>query len=170
MPTDRSDQVYFRYLATAEKFDYFVLGIAVALVGYLGADLEVSKLGLSTSGLEAIAAGLFLVASISGFMRLEANISLLKVMHRRLYSEESVGALADAASSGKRVLNTSTGVALNPMEAARKHLWHRAGVEVTEDMLDSIQASSSFWYSARNGALLLGLLLLLISKVLPAYL
>jgi len=170
MATERSDQIYSAYLATAEKFDYFVVAVALGLVGYVGADLEITRIGLSSAGLEAISAGLLLLGAFAGFRRLEANISLLKIMHKRLYSEESAGAIADASRKGEQLLNTSTGEVLSTEAAAEKYVWHRTGVEVTSELLDSLATSSSRWYTARNFFILAGLTVLILSKVLPAYL
>ena len=170
MTTKRSDQVYQHYLVASEKFDYFVLGVSIALVGYLAADLEPTALGLTSSGLQAFAAGAFLISSFSGFKRVESHVVLLKTMYSRLYSEESAGALAQVASSGRQAVNTSTGRSLTPNEALQQYYFHSVGAEVTSEWLETAVKRSGRWYMVRNLFLLGGLALLLASKLLPIYL
>lgn len=160
---ERSDRTYWSWLESATKFDYFVTGLAFALVGYLGADLEV---GVGLGLLEPIAAVLLLGSGVAGLKRIETTLQVLKFMHRRLAEEESAGALMGAGPG--TLLNHSTGEVLSPEEVRQKYVMHRAGVEVIGEKLERESDRSGFWYNVRNGLLVLGLLCLIASKVLPA--
>lgn len=169
MSTDRSDTVYGYWREASEKFDYFVTGLALALVGYLGADMNSVRIGVTPEGMQAIAAVLLLLSAGAGLKRLEVSVAIYKIMHMRLYSEESAGAIGAAAAGGGTLYNASTGAYVSPEHAAYQYHYHRAGVQVTKEQLDGLVASATRWYSVRNGFLMAGLVVLVSSRVLPAY-
>jgi hypothetical protein len=55
MATERSDKVLLEWKQSIEKFDYYVLGIAVALFAYSAKDFSAQPLGLNATTVEAAA-------------------------------------------------------------------------------------------------------------------
>ncbi|NOT09866.1 MAG: hypothetical protein HOP28_16860 [Gemmatimonadales bacterium] len=170
MSTDRSDRVYFSWLDSAAKFDYYVTGVALALVGFLGATFTIGRFGLNPSTLELGALGAFLAATIVGFKHLESQVSFLSAMHRRLYEEESAGAIASAASQGRTMLNTSTGRVYSTLQLVEQLYSHKVGTTAASERLDELVVILKRRYRNRNAFLLGGFCLLVLARILPAIL
>lgn len=169
MGTERSDQIYQNWLESSMKFDYFVAGVAFALVGYVVGTLEVAEISVSAESLTALAAIVLLGSGVAGLKRIETVVTVLRVMHRLIYSQESQGALADVATSGRTALNKATGGILTPEEALKRAMFYRKREEISSGNLDKISARARQWYRARNWLLGGGLLILIAARVLPAY-
>ena len=168
MPTERSDVVYGYWREASDKFDYFVAGVTGALVAYLGQNLKPVRIGANPSSLELLAMLLLLGATIMAFKRIETNIQLFKVMHRRLYAEESRGTLIEAALKGPG-LNASTGDVFTPAQMLSQASTHAVETKVIARVLDDLASETSRYYTWRNRLLLNGFAVLVFARVLPAY-
>ena len=169
MSIERSDRIYLTYLEASQKFDYFVAGVGLALVGYLGARFEAVPIGWNPSTIELGAIAALLASAVAGLKRIETNVTLLGVMHKRLYEEEAAGALTGAAGGGGPGLNKATGEVLSLAELLYKAKYHEVGAEVIAETLRELARWSVFWYRARNTLLLLGLGLLVLGRIAIGY-
>ena len=169
MSDNRSDKLFASYLEASQRFDYFVVGAAVALVGYLGARFAAVRLGWNPATIELASLGSLLAAVVCGLKRIETYVEVMKLNQKRLLEEESVGSLTSAAASGAPALNHSTGEILGPGQLMYKAEYHKVGVEVLSEMLDKEAKWSGYWYRARDFFLVLGLLLLVLARVAQAY-
>jgi hypothetical protein len=169
MSTERSDRAYAAYVEALQKFDYFVVGVSLALVAYLGATLRAIPLGWNAPAIELAAIVSFLLSAIAGLKRVEAIVTLLGAMQKRLYEEEAAGALTKAAASGGPALNESTGQVMGAAALMFQAQYHRAGVGVITKHQESIGARSGFWYRSRDFFLVLGLALLVFARIIAAY-
>src|SRR5258706_12601462 len=120
MTGDRSDKAYEWWLNASDKLDYFVAGVALALVGYLASTFRPEPLGLDPKSVELVAILAILGSAILALKRIEATVVLLKSMHTHLASNESVGKLTIAASKGEPLINERTGWTMDPGSAIRK--------------------------------------------------
>lgn len=170
MTTERSDAVWDAWRDSSDKFDYFVTGLALALVGYLGADLEPVRLGLNSATVEVASVLSFLGAAITGLLRIETNVSVLGATQRRVYLEEMAGSMTDAALKPGTHLNTATG---EVMTAATASLRAQAATQAAGKVGEKLETEadrSEHLYTARTWLLSGGLVLLIVSRILPAYL
>lgn len=150
MGTERSDQIYQNWLESSMRFDYFVAGVAFAVSGYVVGTLEVAEISVSAESLTALAAIVLLGSGVAGLKRIATVVTVLRVMHRLTYSQESQGALAGVANSGRTALNKATGETITSEGAMRKAMFYRMGEEIASENLDRITARAGGWYRARN--------------------
>jgi hypothetical protein len=167
--TDRSDKAYEHWLDAAQKFDYFVTGVCLALVGYLASTLHPSRIGFDSQTLELASVIAILAAAFCGLKRIEATVTALGAAQRRLYREESAGSLAAAASKGDVLLNQSTGEVLTADDALARAQVHRSAVPVVKSAQDQSASASEQWYDWRNRLLIGGLFALVAARVWGAY-
>jgi hypothetical protein len=169
MSTERSDQLYAHYLEAAQKFDYFVTGVSLALVGYLGQALHPANIGWNPATIELLSIVTLLGSAVSGLKRIETNVTLIGVSHRRLYEQEAAGSAASAALSGGAAINKSTGEVFSAAQLVYKARYYQVGAEVTKEKLDKLATESGRWYRVRNASLIVGLGLLILSRILPTF-
>ncbi|MFP3480493.1 hypothetical protein SB780_37200, partial [Burkholderia sp. SIMBA_057] len=79
MENDRIIESWKSWKNSQIKFDYYVLGIAAALLTYLASDLEIDPEAIYQTWFEAIAALFVLVSLISGLYRLLHDLSLQSI-------------------------------------------------------------------------------------------
>lgn len=167
--TERSDQAYFEWRRASDKFDYFMVGLAGALTAYVGQNLEVGRFALDANTFQLLSAISFLGTVVTGLQRIEGNVTHASFMHQRLYHEEAAGATMKALMAGT-TLNEATGDILTPGQAAQKRKNHQHAVSLLRGALDLASEDSTRLYNARNRLLWIGFILLMVGKVLPAYL
>jgi hypothetical protein len=168
MATERSDAVYGYWRESSEHFDYFVTGLTGALTAYIGQTLTPHRIDVSPESVALLALVIFVLSVILGFKRIETNVTIFKLMHQRLYSEEFRGALL-ATSQGKPIINASSGDVLSPGQVLRQAQEHQIRVGVLSEELDKLIAHSGSFYAWRNRSLVAGFTLLVASRLLPAY-
>jgi len=169
MSTDRSDTVYFRWLEASQKFDYFVAALCLALVSYLAGTLDALRLGIDAATVELASILSILGAGFCGLKRIEANVTLLGAMHRRLYLEESAGSLKGAAATGDVQLNIATGELWTPRESLQKAQTNQAAAGKTKHVEKKWGSKAQNWYRWRNRLLIGGLVALIGARVLAGY-
>ncbi len=169
MATDRSDKVYEQWLAASQQFDYFVTGVSVALVGYLGAAFKASPLEWNASSVELASLVTLLASAFAGLKRVETTTALLKQMQARLYHEEAAGSATAAMLAGGQQYNQSTGQVRSQQELAVERELHLGMVTKLRPVLDDLAGEAGRWYRLRDFLLVLGLLFLIGSRIVAAY-
>jgi hypothetical protein len=169
MSTERSDSIYVQYLGSVQKFDYFVAGVSLALMGFLGSRFQASRIGWNPATIELSSLLTLLVSAIAGLKRIESQFTLLAMMHRRLHEEEAAGSLAKASQAGGAALNESTGEILSYSQLVFGSQYHRIGAQVIKERLDKLANRSGEWYRVRNVTLILGVALLILARLSQAY-
>ncbi|HEV7893349.1 MAG TPA: hypothetical protein VGP08_22220 [Pyrinomonadaceae bacterium] len=168
MATDRSDKVYDYWREASEKFDYFITGVTGALTAYIGQNIQPHKIGLHPESIGVLALIMLITSMIAGFKRIETNVSIFRIMQRRLYSEEARGSLL-SASQGKPLINEATGQVLSPSQVLAQAQHHELQAETARSNLDALTAKSGRYYKWRNWLLILGFVLLIVARIAPAY-
>jgi disulfide bond formation protein DsbB len=168
--TERSDKVYDYYKEASQRFDYFVVGGTGALAAYVGQSIKPHRIALNPESLELLAL-LFLIGSIGlGLKHIEAIIQLFKHMFWKLHHEEVRGSLIGVASDGSPAINKSTGDVYSAREMLVIAEAHRQLGEETAVTLQKEGERAARYYHWRNKLLLMGFLMLVAAKILPAYL
>lgn len=169
MATERSDKAYDAWREASEKFDYFITGVTGALVAFIAENLEPARLGLNEVTIEIASVLLLLGSVVIGFKRIETNVTIYRLTSQRLYSTEARGALL-SAFQGTPLINQATGDVYSATGVAHEAQIHQAQVRVIEEKSDELAKLSASLYRWRNKLLISGFLLLVISRILPAYL
>lgn len=168
MSNERSDDAYRIWRDAAERFDYYVTGGAAAVTAYLGQGLRPVRIGPNAATLELAALALFASATVCGIKRIEHSINVFRLQHRRLHAEAAAGARVTASQYPASV-NVDTGeiaTADQHAHAAREFVKAAASIRPS---LDRAISRATWYYTARNRTLLAGFLLLVVSRILPAY-
>ncbi|MGY0800170.1 hypothetical protein ACW7G0_14120 [Lysobacter sp. A286] len=169
MTTERSDRLYETWRTSAEKFDYFVLGILGALCAYIASSFEAGVLGPNPKTLELSALVAFFASAMCGFLRVESTVFLTSLNHKYLRSNEQRGLLTQQLANGAPFLNSATGQIYSPQHA-------QAEVEVINQALPSISKQmeragrrAEVTYAWRNRLVVLGFMLLVGARVWGVY-
>src|SRR6266480_2363336 len=93
-------QIFEHYRDASQRFEYFVLGVLVALVAYAGQALSPQKIGLNAYSLEIAGLLLIIAAIVLTFKRLEKLIFGLQIHLVLVESRERRGLLAKALIEG----------------------------------------------------------------------
>ena len=169
MSTDRSDRAYGDWLDASQKFDYFVTGVCLTLISYLAGTLKAGTIGLNSNSLLLLSIVSILGAAIAGLRQIEAHVTLLSLVHERLYREEKAGNLVSAASEGRSLVNTKTGEVFGAEQAMLKARNARKSIPNIEQEQNKWGKLSLRWYKIRNRLLLVGLSGLIISRIIAGY-
>ena len=95
MSDDRSKMLYQAWQQASEKFDYFVVGAAGALVAYVGQHVQPTRLALNAGTLELAALALLLGAVVAGLKRIETSVTLLRMNSQLLHTHTDIMCDAD---------------------------------------------------------------------------
>ncbi len=164
-----SAKAYDNYREASQRFEYFVLGLCVAVVAYAGQTLQPERFGSNSSTVE-IGAILLLIACVAlGLKRVEkiiafhvANLNVLEVKGRR-------SALARFVLEGGSRVNPETSELWLPDDMKKQIAEFDKIIPDLEKKLNNLNKALVRLYSWRNSLLILGLVGLVVSKVLAPY-
>jgi hypothetical protein len=168
MALERSDHIYDKWLEGIQKFDYFVLGVTLGLIGYLGANTPASALGWNVDTLQITSLAVLLLSAFCGLKRIASVVTLLSIMQRRLHHEESFAQHTDMAVKGGIHVNHSTGETLTPAAVhERTEKLSNLLEKITQDQ-DKWLAHTETWRACRDWLLIGGLSLIVFGRWLAA--
>lgn len=168
MSTSRSDQAYFAAQQSAERFDYFITGVAAALTAYLGQSVQVAAFGFNSATFEIAAVILFLASTILGLKRIEAGVTIQRLAAGRLYHQEAAGAKMDA-SRNPNALNVSSGEIHTADDLLKESTEHTREAATRGDAEKTWIGRAKSRYDWRNRTLIAGLLVLTAGRLLEAF-
>jgi hypothetical protein len=169
VPDDRGLKAYFAWLEGAQRFDYFVTGVSLALVGYVVSNLTAAPFALNSSSLEAAGVIILLASVYAGFRRIEASLVSLQATGQRLLAGGAAGALKDISRRTGPSLRMNTGEVIGPGDAAQRSAdQHRLYIEAARQEGDWSKRAFG-WYGRRNFLLMLGVLVVVVARILRAY-
>ena len=169
MTTERSDRVYENWRTSAEKFDYFVLGILGAICAYIANNFEPGRLGFNPKTLELIALVSFFLSAILGFVRVEATVLLTSLNYRHLRLNEQRGSLTKQLQSGQPFLNSATGQIYAPHDAQNEISQINRTLPNIDTQMASSNSRAELAYSWRNRLVFIGFMILIGARVWSAY-
>jgi len=169
MSTERSDRLYDTWRASAEKFDYFVLGILGALCAYIANNFEPGILGLNPKTFELAALAVFFASAIFGFLRVESSVLVTSLNHRQLRANEQRGLLTQQLANGRPFLNSATGQIYAPHDAQAEIASINQSLPGINKQMERARRRAEIAYACRNRLVVLGFLVLVGARVWGVY-
>lgn len=170
MANERSVEIHTAHREAAEKFDYFVTGLTTALVAYIGERLPPTRLGANAHTIEVAALSCLVASVFFGFRRIEYAMAFLQINHHDLRLSEQRGMLMSVISSGQPGFNPHTGEVWTPQRAQQVLAQLVEPQRQIDEQLERERRRTLRLYRWRNRFLFLGFALLVIARLLPAYL
>jgi hypothetical protein len=173
MASDERSLIEFGYYREGlQRFEYFVLGVTLALCAYVGQTLRPEKLALCSSYTVEVASLLLLVLSaIAGFKRIESLVQLSRLNAQALDAKEKRGEIIKAIPNAQGlIVNEVSGEALTIQAATNWKDQLKAKIDRLAKLLQKERTKASWLYTARNILLLIGFCGLVLSKILVPYL
>jgi hypothetical protein len=90
---DRPLKAWERGRESAEKLDYFMLGMSSALTAYIGQHLPTTTLGLNAGSLEYASLAAFSLSVVAGIERVRAGVAGLSAQQVQLEASGMAGAM-----------------------------------------------------------------------------
>ena len=166
---ERSLEVFKQYREAQHKYDYFVVGLSLALFAYTAKNFAPSLLGFNHSTIELTSIILIFISVASGLLRIDHNVSLLANNFQKLYNLETKGKLVDALLQPGHKVNIETGEIFDPAKAQLQ-------IQIIDECMPNIDKNinkykklSEVNFSIRNWSLLIGLFLLVLSLIMASY-
>jgi hypothetical protein len=164
---EESHHLLFRHTReAAQRFEYFLLGVSIALCAFIGQTLKPEKLGCNSYTLQ-IASVVTLIASVvSGFKRVEAMIATsalnLEFIERQMKRQKLI--------KGEPMFDITTGTP--PTDFQRSHTASEITAEIgaIQKHLDKAIKSDRRWFWWQKLFLAFGFLGLVAAKILEPYL
>jgi hypothetical protein len=160
------------YREGLQRFEYFIVGISVALCAYVGLTLHPEKLTfLSAYTIEVVSLALLILSAGVGLKRIESLVQISRLNGQLLDAMEKRGAVMVAKPNSEGVIVVKyLGRILTSEEAAN---WVRGlndKIEVLHHLIEKETTRAASLYKWRNRLLLIGFCGLVLSKVLTPYL
>lgn len=168
MSHDRSDFAYEIWWRASERFDYFVTGLTGALTAYVGQHVEPVRLGANAPTVQLAALAVLAGSTILGLLRIEAVVSALQAGWLRLSASESRGNLHQGVMAGHH-FNAATGDVLSSRQMLELAEISEQGGRRASEASQRWLTRATAYYHWRNRTLLVGFVLLVLSRLLPAY-
>ena len=164
-----SAKTYDNYREASQRFEYFVLGLCVAVVAYAGQTLQPERFGLNSYTVE-IGAILLLIACVAlGLKRVERIIAFHGANLRVLEFKGRRSALAKFVLEGGSRVNPETSEPWRPDDMKKQIAEFDKIVPELEKNLGDLNQALVRLYSWRNWLLISGLIGLVASKILAPY-
>lgn len=148
MAEDRSFELFRNYSSMEVGLDRLLLGISLAICGYLGQTVEFGRIGLDVPTGNLLVILLFVLSAAFGVRRLERTRDTAKFNHGLLEIERL---LKKAGQHSPRLAEM------------------KQGQEAVEGNLQQTMDEAAFAYNARNWCMFIGLLSYVALKVAAAY-
>jgi hypothetical protein len=160
------------YREGLQRFEYFIVGISVALCAYVGLTLHPEKLTfLSAYTIEVVSLALLILSAGVGLKRIESLVQVSRLNGQLLDAIEKRGAIMTAKPNFEGLIVVKYPGRLLTSEAAAN--WVRGlndKIQVLHHMIEKETTRAESLYKWRNRLLLIGFCGLVLSKVLTPYL
>lgn len=149
----------------AQRFEYFLLGISLALCAYVGQTVRPEKLGFSPYTLEVVSVVILIGSIVTGFKRIEAMIATSSLNH------DVVDLQARRARLVKREpsLDERTGAVLNEFQMDYAISEMTRVLPGRQEALLAAVTKARRYYRLRNWLLAIGFCGLFAGRILSAY-
>jgi hypothetical protein len=155
-----------RHAESSQKFDYFVTGIAIALVGWLGGRTDAIVFSSWADRVYLAALAFLLGAAFSGLKRLEVSNTALRLNTLALIGEETASARETAVQTPGTLVDAQTGEELDRQVVAESATEQAELAKQARSLMEQSATRSSRWYTARSWLLVTGLALFVIGRIL----
>jgi hypothetical protein len=161
-----TDKLFYHTRESAQKFEYYLLGVTVVVLGYEGKMIIPERLGANSYTIEIIGIFILVLSVVAGFRHIESMIATSSLNHEILSRESKRARLA----KGKFAYENFTGKELTIEEKERALFELRNQVDRLTPALEGWIVSSYRWNRVRMWLLLAGFVALLAAKILKPYL
>jgi len=172
MAGDNRSLIESGYYQGLQRFEYFIVGISLALCAYVGHALHPEKLTfLSAYTIEVISLALLILSAGVGLKRIESLVQISRLNGQLLDAIEKRGAIMTAKPNFEGLIIVKYPGRLLTIEEAAN--WVRGlndKIKVLHHMIENETTKAETLYKWRNGLFLTGICGLVLSKVLTPYL
>ncbi len=173
MASDHRSLIEFGYYREGlQRFEYFIVGVSLALCAYAGQTLHPEKLTLlSAYTIEVVSLALLILSAGVGLKRIESLLQISRLNGQLLDAIEKRGAVMVAKPNSEGVIVVKYPGRILTSEAASN--WVRDlndKIKVLHHMIEKETTRAESLYKWRNRLLLIGFCGLVLSKVLTPYL
>jgi len=163
----QAERSFVRYADASSKFDYFMMAVAAALLGYVAKDYHHPQhLASLRDFIDPAAMVCLIISFFAGALRAEVSVALLRLQHERLARQHTVEQLKPARDRNQILESTATGHAVDGEEAKRLIGLSQIRIAKLDKAIDVATFRSRILYYPRLGGLVLGLLMLLVGRIL----
>jgi len=162
----KSDRLIERHLQAIEKFDYFVTGVAIALVGWFGGREGPLVIAEPAGAAYVLALACLLVAALAGLKRIESTTTSVRLNALALLGEETASLRRRAARSGGVLVDEVTGKQIDRNTILKGAQGQQEHAQHARALLEKEGTKGQKWYRARDLLLIAGLLLLIVGRLL----
>jgi len=173
MAGDNRSLVEFGYYRESlQRFEYFIVGVSLAVCAYVGHTLHPEKLTfLSTYTIEVVSLALLILSAGIGLKRIESLVQISRWNGHLLDAIEKRGAVMAAKPNSEGLIVVKYPGRLLTMEAAANWVCElNDRIPVLHHMIENATTRADTLYKWRNRLLLVSLCGLVLSKVLTPYL
>jgi hypothetical protein len=160
------------YREGLQRFEYFIVGVSLALCAYVGQTLQPEKLTfLSAYTIEVVSLALLILSAGVGLKRIKSLVQISRLNGQLLDAIEKRGAVMAAKPNSEGLIFLKYPGRILTSEAAAN--WLRDlndKIKVLHHMIEKETTRAESLYKWRNRLLLIGFCGLVLSKVLTPYL
>ena len=172
MAGDNRSLIEFGYYQGLQRFEYFIVGVSLALCAYVGLTLHPEKLTfLSAYTMEVVSLALLIISAGVGLKRIESLVQIRRLNGQLLDAIEKRGVVMTTKPfSEGLIIVKNPGRLLTSEEAAN---WVRElndKIQILHHMIEKETSRAESVYKWRNRLLLIGFCSLVLSKILTPYL
>lgn len=164
-----SDRAYMIWREAAEKYDYFMTGLAAALAGYIAPTLQPARINWSPGFLELTSILAFAFSVFAGSRRILTMANIVKIGGERLRLTEKLAVFSAARAAGSSVLDQATGTVLTHDAVPQIESLNREYVAKYKELEEIRATAASRWANARDWSLIAGFLILTAARVWKGY-
>jgi hypothetical protein len=172
MAGDNRSLIESGYYQGLQRFEYFIVGVSLALCAYVGYTLRPEKLTfLSAYTIEVVSLALLILSAGVGLKRIESLVQTSRLNGQLLDAIEKRGAVMTAKPNFEGLIVVRYPGRLLTSEAAAN--WVRElndKIPVLHHLIEKETTRAERLYKWRNRMLLIGFCSLVLSKVLTPYL
>lgn len=161
---DRSVELFKEMSVSMQKFDYFVLGISIALFAYLGKDFKPVQFGLNVGTFELLALTSLFISIVFGYLRIKCDLTIKSLNFNTLSLGEMRGALTEALLTPGPKYNAETGDVIDRNKAVIEIEMFKEIIDKNRSILKSKQDSSVLLSTCRDISLGIGFFSILLTK------
>ena len=165
---ERSIIAYEHYRDASQRFEYFYSGIIAALCAYIAQSFKPAQIGWNPNTLELLSLIILFISFFFSLKRMEKIVQVFRGVHRKLHNSEIKGKLV-AHIDIAPFINEQTGKVYTIQDVDKELNFLDFLLPKVEGEIHKINSSAESYYKLRNWFFYLGFVLLIISKILYAY-
>jgi hypothetical protein len=163
----QAERSFGRYADASSRYDYFMMAVAAALLGYVAKDYHHPQhLAALRDFIDPAAMVCLITSFFAGAFRVEAWVALLRMQHERFASQHAVEQLKPARDRGQVLESTASGRAVDAEKARRLIGLAQTRIAKLDKAIDAATDRSHILYYPRLLGLVLGFLVLLVGRIL----